>query len=58
MCVADGKIVVMEEDRKTVYLKTDIYAQALSDSLKQELIMGKYIQNMEELYGFLESHTS
>lgn len=58
LCVADGKIVVMEEDRKTVYLKTDIYAQALSDSLKQELIMGKYIQNMEELYGFLESHTS
>ncbi len=58
LCVEDGKIVVMEEDRETVYLTTDIYAQALSDSLKQELIMGKYIRNMEELYGFLESHTS
>ena len=58
LMVEDGKIVVMEEDRKTIDLTTDIYAQALSDSLKQELIMGKYIHNMEELYGFLESHTS
>lgn len=58
LMVEDGKIVVMEDDRKTVYLTTDIYAQALSDTLKQELIMGKYIHNMEELYGFLESYTS
>lgn len=56
--VWDGKIVVLEEDRKTVYLTTDIYVDALSDSLKQELILGKFIHNMEELYGFLESYTS
>ena len=48
----------MEKDKKTVYLTTDIYAEALSDLLKQELIKGKYINNIEELYGFLESYTS
>ena len=58
LMVLDGKIVVMEEDKKTVYLTTDIYADALSDSLKQEIILGKYITDMDELYGFLESYTS
>lgn len=58
LMVSGGKIVVMEEDRETIYLTTDIYAEALSDSLKYELIQGKYITNIEELYGFLESHTS
>lgn len=58
LMVQDGKIVVMEEDKETIYLTTDIYADALSDSLKQELILGKFIYNIEELYGFLESYTS
>ena len=58
LMVIDGKIVVMEEDKETIYLTTDIYAEALSDSLKQELILGKFIYNIEELYGFLESYTS
>lgn len=58
LMVLDGKVVVMEEDKETIYLTTDIYAEALSDSLKQELILGKFINNMEELYGFLESYTS
>ena len=58
LMVLDGKIVVMEEDKETIYLTTDIYAEALSDSLKQELIMGKFIKEMDELYGFLESYTS
>ena len=58
LMVLDGKIVVMEEDKETIYLTTDIYAEALSDSLKQELILGKFINNIEDLYGFLESYTS
>lgn len=58
LMVQDGKIVVMREDKKTVYLTTDIYAESLSDSLKKELILGKFIHSMDELYGFLESYTS
>ena len=58
LMVLDGKIVVMEEDKETIYLTTDIYAEALSDTLKQELILGKFINDIEDLYGFLESYTS
>lgn len=58
LTVLEGKIVVMEQDQKTIYLTTDIYAEALSQSLKEELIKGKFIHSMEELYGFLESYTS
>lgn len=58
LMVEDGKIIVMEEDQRTVYLTTEIYADDLSDRLKQELIIGKYIHNIDELYGFLESYTS
>ena len=58
LMVKEGKIIVMEKDQKTVYLTTDIYAEALSETLKQELLQGKFINSMEELYGFLESYTS
>lgn len=58
LTVVKGKIVVMEMDQKTIYLTTDIYAEALSDSLKEELMQGKFINSIEELYGFLESYTS
>ena len=58
LTVKEGKIVVMEEDRETIYLTTDIYAEALSETLKQELLQGRFIHSIEELYGFLESYTS
>ena len=58
LTVLEGKIVVMEKDQKTIYLTTDIYAEALSESLRQELLHGKFIKSIEELYGFLESYSS
>ena len=58
LTVQDGKILVMELDQETIYLTTDIYAEALSETLKQELMQGKFINSIEELYGFLESYTS
>lgn len=58
LMVQEGKVVVMEEDKETIYLTTDIYADALSDSLKKDLLLGKYIQTIDELYGVLESYTS
>ena len=56
LMVQHGKIVVMEEDKETIYLTTDIYVDALSDSLKRELIMGKFIQNIDELYDVIISN--
>lgn len=51
-------IVVYESDRKTIYEYTDIIFEELPSSLKKEIKNGKYIENLEELYGFLENYSS
>ena len=58
-----NKRTVTDESYKKVHMDSescidDIYVEALSDSLKQELILGKFIYDIDELYGFLESYTS
>ena len=57
LMIQNGKIVVMNHDKRTIYLSTDIYAEALSNSLKQELLQGKYINDIDELYMILKIHT-
>ena len=56
--VADHFIVVYEEDKGTIYMNTDILLENLSDALQAEIIRGKYVENEEELYHFLESYSS
>ena len=56
--VADHFIVVYEEDKRTIYMNTDILLENLSDALQAEIIRGKYVENEEELYHFLESYSS
>ncbi len=58
LMVADHFIVVYEEDKKTLYMNTDILLESLSDMLQSEIIRGKYIGSEEELYHFLESYSS
>ncbi len=58
LMVADHFIVVYEEDRKTLYMNTDILLESLSDALQAEIIRGKYVESEEELYHFLESYSS
>ena len=45
-------------DKKTLYLNTDILLDSLQDSLQAEIIQGKYVENEEDLYNFLESYSS
>ena len=54
----NGYVVVYLSDRKTIFEYTDIVFHELPDLLKKEIKNGKYIQNEEELYGFLENYTS
>ena len=54
----NGYIVVYLSDKKTPYEYTDILYDELPDLLKTEIRNGKYIENIEELYGFLENYTS
>lgn len=58
LVVEDHFIVVYEEDRQRLHMNTDILLDDLNDRLKAEIIQGKYIENDEELYNFLESYSS
>lgn len=58
LMVADHFIVVYEEDKKTLYMNTDILLESLSDALQAEIIRGKFVGSEEELYHFLESYSS
>lgn len=54
----NGYVVVFLSDKKTAYEYTDISCEELPDSVRTELKNGKYIESVEELYGFLENYSS
>lgn len=54
----DGYIIVYYADQETVYSITDIPVKSLSLKLQQEIRQGKFIYSEQELYNFLESHSS
>ena len=58
LMVADHFIVVYREDKKTLYMSTDILLENLEDALQAEIIQGKYVETEEEVYNFLESYSS
>ena len=58
LMVADHFIVVYQEDKRTLYMNTDILLAGLDDRLQAEIMRGKYIETEEELYNFLESYSS
>lgn len=58
LMVADHFIVVYEQDKKTLYMNTDILLENLKEDLQAEIMKGKYIESEEELYHFLESYSS
>ena len=58
LMVADHFVIVYKEDKQTIYMNTDILLENLSSDLQEEIIAGKYIENEQELYNFLESYSS
>ena len=58
VCFDDGKIIVYEKDKKTIYEETSIDAAHLSEENLQSLQEGIWVQTVEELYGLLESFSS
>lgn len=58
LILEDNHISVYEADKETFYFKTSIRANSLTNDEVAELTEGKYILNVDELYDFLESHTS
>lgn len=58
MVVENGYVTVYYSDRKTVYTYTDISLSSLPDEVQQEIIDGKQITSLQDLYNFLETYTS
>ncbi len=54
----NGYIVVYLSDKKTPYEYTDILYDELPDGIREEIRNGKYIEDTETLYGFLENYSS
>lgn len=54
----NGYIVVYLSDKETPYEYTDIPYDELPALVREEIRNGKYIENTEELYGFLENYSS
>ena len=58
LMVADHYVIVYKEDKQSIYMNTDILLESLNSKLQDEIIKGKYIENEQELYNFLESYSS
>ena len=56
--VYDHKLIVMLEDKKTVFLATEIPISELPAEVQQDVMRGLFIPNELELYDFLENYTS
>lgn len=54
----NGYVVVYLSDKKTVYEYTDIRYDGLPSTVQEEIRNGKYMEDTEALYGFLENYSS
>lgn len=54
----DNRVWVYLEDRKTVYIETEIRVDSLPEELQRQIIQMMWVENQEELYNFLESYSS
>lgn len=58
LMVEDNYVVVYLEDRKTVYMDTDILLKDLPEELQNDIIQIMYVPDEESLYDFLENYSS
>ncbi len=54
----NGYVVVYLSDRETIYEYTSIDVETLPVTVQNEVKNGKYIEDIEELHGFLENYSS
>lgn len=54
----EGEVRVYEEDRETLYFRSELILDDLPDNVKQEVIDGKYMDSETQVYNFLESYSS
>ncbi|MDE6642213.1 MAG: hypothetical protein K2K63_17015 [Acetatifactor sp.] len=58
LAVYDNKVVVLLDDRETVYIETDIKLEKLPEEEQEQIINMMFIEDEAGLYDFLEAHSS
>ncbi len=58
LAVYNNEVIVYLEDRKTVYIETDIMLEQLPTKLQEDIIDTLWLESEEELYNFLETYSS
>lgn len=58
LAVYDNEVVVYLEDRKTIYIHTEIPLTSLPENIQQEIIQMMWMSDEQSLYNFLESYSS
>jgi hypothetical protein len=56
--VEEGYLVVYKNSENQVFEYTDIPLEALPQELQSEVLLGKQIETIDELYNFLENYSS
>ncbi len=51
-------VSVYYDDRETIYMYTGIALDSLPESVQREIVSGKYVPSIHELYSFLETYSS
>lgn len=54
----DGYVIIYQSDQETVFEYTSIPVGTLSQELQEELQEGKRLDNLGQVYGFLENYSS
>lgn len=58
LALYDNKVVVLLEDRETVYIETDIRLEELPEEEQEQIVNMMFIEDEAALYDFLEAHSS
>ncbi|MCM1540308.1 MAG: hypothetical protein NC121_03515 [Blautia sp.] len=58
LAVYDNEVVVYLEDKRTIYINTEIPLDSLPERVQQEIIEMMWMPDEESLYRFLESYSS
>ena len=58
IAIYDNEVVVLLDDRETVYIETDIKLDKLPEEEQEKIINMMFIEDEAGLYDFLEAHSS
>ena len=58
MAVQDNEVVVLLEDKETVFINTGIRLEELPEAVQLDIMQMRVVEDEEKLYDFLEAYSS